>query len=59
MTPDLDTVLKLLQAPLAALLIIGGIQEWYVWGPTYRRVIESEKSWKEIALRSLNVAERK
>lgn len=59
MTFDLDTLLKLLQAGPAALLIVGGMMEWYVWGPTYRRQVEETEAWKSVALRSLNVAEKK
>lgn len=59
MTLDLDTLIKLIQLGPAGLLIVGGIMEWYVWGPTYRREVQEKESWKEIALRSLNIAEKK
>lgn len=59
MTLDIDTLIKLIQLGPAGLLIIGGVMEWYVWGPTYRREVQEKESWKEIALRSLNVAEKK
>ena len=56
---DIETLIKLIQLGPAALLIVGGIYEWYVWGPTYRRAIADRDAWREIALRSLNVAEKK
>lgn len=59
MTFDLNVLLQVLQLGPAAALIMGGIMEWYVWGPTYRREVAEKETWKEVALRSLNVAEKK
>lgn len=34
---EIDILTKALDIGIAVALIIGGLKEWYVWGPTYRR----------------------
>lgn len=58
MNLDVNTILDLIKAGPIAMLVLGGVYEWYVWGPTYRREIAEKEAWKAIALRLLNIAEK-
>jgi len=40
---------------LIAFLIVGGMREWYVWGPTHRKAIAREEELKAIVFRALRV----
>lgn len=60
--PTPEQVETLIDLSLAALLVVGGWREWYVWGPAHRRQLaeksEDVKFWRDLALRSANVAEK-
>lgn len=42
-------------AVIIALLVVGGLREWYVWGPTFRRERAEKEFYRAALLRSLRL----
>lgn len=42
-------------AAALALVIVGGIREWYVWGTSHRRMVAERDEYKAIVFRALRV----
>lgn len=44
--------------PLAALILVGAVREWWVWGHHYRREVEEKEYWRDKALSLAGLAEQ-
>lgn len=55
---DISIILEVIRYGPAAVLVVGGMMEWYVWGPTYKRALEERDAWKAVALKTLNIVEK-
>ena len=41
-----------------ALVLVGGLRGWYVFGWLYRDIVRDRDEWKHLALKGIYIAER-
>lgn len=52
-----DYISKIGVVALLALIIYGGVKQWWVFGWLYKQERQEKQEWKDIALRSQKVAD--